>query len=76
MSIAQIQWQFSENGLLSDFLKMVTYFQFRFLGKTYRITSLERKAFLNIKENQTVISRPILILSKVCYFHKIPFKTL
>ena len=33
---AQIQWKFSENGLLSvsDFLKMVTYFQFHFLGKT------------------------------------------
>ena len=36
---------------------MVTYFQFRFLGKTYRITSLERKAFLNIKENQIFISK-------------------
>ena len=35
MSIAQIQWQFSENGLLSvsDFLKMITYFQFRFSEK-------------------------------------------
>ena len=45
MSIAQIQSQFYENGLLSvkDFLKIITYFQFRFLGKTYRITYLERK---------------------------------
>ena len=52
MSIAQIQWQFSENGLLSvsDFLKMVTYFQFRFLEKTCRITSLERKRYKNVFE--------------------------
>ena len=57
MSIAQIQWQFSENDRfsVSDFLKMVTYFQCCFLGKAYRITSLERKAVLNIEENQTFI---------------------
>ena len=55
MSIAQIQWQFSENGLLSvsDFLKMVIYFQFRFFSKkNYGNTSLERKRYKNVSEYQ------------------------
>ena len=42
-----IQYPCSQNGLLpvSDFLKMVNTFEFRFLGKTYKITSLERKRY-------------------------------
>ena len=41
-------FRFSENGNLLSV---------SFSRKTYRITSLERKAFLNIKENQTFISK-------------------
>ena len=41
-------FRFSENGNLLSV---------SFSRKTYRIVSLERKAFLNIKENQTFISK-------------------
>ena len=41
-------FRFSENGNLLSV---------SFSRKSYRITSLERKVFLNIKENQTFISK-------------------
>ena len=41
-------FRFSENGYILSV---------SFSRKTYRIASLERRAFLNIKENQTFISK-------------------
>ena len=55
-------FRFSENGNLLS----VSFSR----KKTYRITSLDRKTFLNIKENQTFISKTRFNLIKVVIFIK------